>query len=445
MKGVQIFLCLAVVLAMATASDMCNFQYSVPKFGGSCEPMGGMDPELEDRVIRLRGGVEGIKVIGDANVALTKELHMVIGRTKFDQQEASQQLEVLAVQIRNLEAFLNVMHDEPVDDAVDDAEADNEHSLRVSARDPNRLLRQALQEAEMKVRNMTHFMLENARRHSMLRSSMEARIMQQHNRQQSVMSRVSVLEKQLAGLTSVHPHVIHPSSGATNHAFSDLVTKSVHASAMVSASIQISNARFDDLNLKFNDLAGPLAVEEHDMKQLYTDTLNMYTKLNDYQNDISTMETEILHLNSKWAGNIIQNLGQISTLQQRSATFQQQVQNVTTMLAGMTNTISIDETNIDSIKSTLDDLAHNVTTSLANLTRMNHSILGLENLPVVALAEVEENAKAEIQREMRVLQQLQQAIKGIQNILATFPVPTPAGSHHPRRAAPWYKHIICGD
>ncbi|OWF54102.1 hypothetical protein KP79_PYT15214 [Mizuhopecten yessoensis] len=440
----QIAVVVLLVVPIVIGSNVCSFHYNVPKTAGSCETIGGVDQDLEDKVSRLTGSSEGLKVISEANLAMTKELRTTANYAQQTQRKATQQLDSIATEIRSLKALLNVVYDEPVNAFDDMGEVENEdvRSYKANPRDPNKLLRQALQEAEMKVRNMTSFMTENARRQSITRTSMEMRIQQQQIRLQRAMNKLDSLEQQALRLSG-HPRVASPFFNNANQEFTDLVTMAIETSAAVGARKLVAIARNDDITAKISNILLPLTMEDRELNQIHADTLSLTISVDNYENDTSDLEYEIKTLNTKWSGNFLTILTKIPTFQQKVRSFERQVLNFAKNISTVSNTISQEETELNNIKNKLDQIAQDITGSLANINRTQQQVQNLDKLPIVALAEVEENAKAEIQREINVVKQLQQAVAGIQSILSTLPTPKPTGNHPRRRSiTPWQKSVL---
>lgn len=439
MAGLKIVFAVILMVPWISASNMCSFHYNVPKTGGSCQALGGVDQDLEDKVNGLTGSFEGLKAIREANTALTKELQTSVGYARQTQHTASQQLDSLATDIQSLKYLLNVLHDEP--DTSGDVDL---RSNRAVPADPNRLLRLALQDAEMKIRNMTSFMVESARRQSITRTSMEMRIQQQKQRLQRAMTKLHSLEQEVVVLGG-HPRVASPYFNTVEQDFVDLVNASITTSAAVAARALVATARNDDITVKIANVLLPLTAADRQLNQIHSDTLTLTLRVDAYENDTADLDYEIKSLNTKWSANLLQILTKIPIYQQNLKSFEQQVANFTRNVTGVSNTLSQEEADINSIKNQLDTLAQSVQASLLSINQTQAKVENFEKNPFVTLAEVENNAIAEIQRETNVIKQLQQAIKGLKTIVATLPTPTPATGNHPRRRSmtPWQRSVLC--
>ena len=260
--GIATFLLLAIG-DMTLASNSCSYIYKVPRSSGAaCDAKGGIDADLLDRVWSLKGGIQGIKLIGQANQDVMKNFQNQIKQVQQQYGQYSSVLVNLQKQITDLKMILNAVPDELGVDEIED-------SSRVArAVDPNKALRAALSMAEWKLINATMVLHDAEKKRQQLENTLEKRIKDHETRVQAVLSKIKNIENSISKIPAAAAMVGKPVSNAVQREIANLTNKVIGLLVDVNVMTRLSGNKASDLTKKLDTTKTPLAKSEKTVNDL---------------------------------------------------------------------------------------------------------------------------------------------------------------------------------
>lgn len=364
------------------SATTCNFDFAVPGVGPSCEMKGGLPSDLIDKYRELYGGVEGLKLVVNDRKGLRKILQDSLAKVQREQQIYSGDINRIEKDLQSVKFILGTF---PIGPGTD------KRSKR--ATDPLKSLRDALNDAEMKLTNLTRNVRDNARRQSMTISASEMQIQQQDIKLQTVLQKISDLEKKAAKLPGLS-QTSAVGAGVSSASFNvlwDIAT----ISAKVQATTEIIKARVADLKERIQEIDKPMQVRNkqyqdlnNDLKHLQSGVKQLSTEIGSFQQSYTSVKRNISQEFSNSNNTITQITKQVREVEKNASTKKLEVNQ-------KIQDLQQEKLTIQQAKTDLAQLKLNLTASLPEIKNHTADFAALkqDNLMVLGKLMSEEKAK----------------------------------------------------
>ncbi|CAG2191952.1 unnamed protein product [Mytilus edulis] len=367
------------------SANVCNFDFSIPNVGPSCEMKGGLPSDLIDKYHELFGGVEGLKLIVDDRKGLSKITQDQISKIQRDQQIYAQNINQIANEIQTVKHQLGIYPVAPEPIENEDDVRDSKISKR--AVDPYKALRAALQDAELKLANMTNNMNANARQQSIIFSTVEQRVQQQDLRLMTIIQKISDLEKLAAAL----PGSQQSQAGGISSPSFKTVMNIATISAKIQATTEIIQARVMDLNERLQQFKKPLQERSNNYQVLDSNLKRLQSGVTKLTSDSASLQLTY----NKFKSDVTKDLAPIL---QNINSDKQKYQKIDSDFNAVLTRIQKEEADIQNRKQTLQQASAQITQLKIQLPSLDHdlqnitsSINTMKQNPLVLLGHLKTN------------------------------------------------------
>lgn len=273
--GFSFFLLLGVA-HVVWGSNSCSYYYNVPKSPGtSCESKGGVDKDVEEKVWKLEGGLEGINFIAKANMDLVQTVQTAAGQ--FQSSQKMSNLDTLKQQVDGLKTVLMALP------------SGNQHPRAATPT----LQKEAteLSMAEWKLINISMEMTSNERTRSILISSMEKKLQAQEKKLTDLLNKIALLEsKILSHHRGKRAATTPPSQDAE---IANMTNKAINLRVEVLTMGKLQDKQLQDITKTVDGFKTPLADAKSDLQNLTASLSGVATRLMKVAGDSSNLQTDV--------------------------------------------------------------------------------------------------------------------------------------------------------
>ncbi|CAC5410493.1 unnamed protein product [Mytilus coruscus] len=382
------FITIAILLnciLLTNSATVCNFDFSIPNVGPSCEMKGGLPSDLIDKYHELFGGVEGLKLIVDDRKGLGKITQDQFSKIQRDQQIYAQNINQIANEIQTVKHQLGIHPVAPEPTENEDAVQDSKISKR--AVDPYKALRAALQDAELKLANMTNNMNANARQQSIIFSTVEQRVQQQDLRLMTILQKISDLEKLAAAL----PASQQSQTGGISSPSFKTVMNIATISAKIQATTEIIQARVMDLNERLKQFQKPMQERSKNYQDLDSNLKRLQAGVSKLTTDSASLQLTY----NKFKSDVTKDLAPIK---QNMNSDNQKYKTIDSDFNGVLTKIQNEEADLQKHKQLLQQASAQITQLKTQLPPLDHdlqnitsSINTMKQDPLVLLGHLKSN------------------------------------------------------
>lgn len=385
-------------------SSSCSYYYNIPRSpGGSCESQGGVDRDLEEKIWKLEGGIEGIKIIGKNSLDFVRTVQTTAGQFQASQQISD--LDSLQRQIDGLKSVLTALP------------TGNQHPRAAS---PTLQKESAeLSMAEWKLINITRELESNERSRSIVMSGMEQKLQAQEKKLTDLLNKIAILE---SNILSHHrgKRAATPPSQAVE--ISNMTSKAIDLRVEIRSIGNNEQKKLTELTKTIDGFKAPLADAKSDLQNLTSNLNGITNRLVKVVGDANQLQQTVQTVN--------RNLKpQLDQVKQDFRNLSEQIRNATSDYHTTLNDLAQKSRDVN--KNTADLATFNFTKFHndynylhMNVTVQHNDMNNLEKNPIVLIGKIDFDVKTFVFKSKGPVNQINRVLPILQRKFSTFQKPT---------------------
>lgn len=385
--GFYIWLLLGVARAV-WGSNSCSYYYNVPKSpGASCESQGGVDRDLEERIWKMEGNLEGIQMIGKASLDLVQTV-----QTTAAQFQGSQQMSNLDTLKKQMDGLKTVLMSLPTG---------NQHPR--AAKPTLQKEAAELSVIEWKLINVTIEMTANERSRSILTSSMEKKLQAQEQKLTDLLNKIALLESKIVSHHRGKRAAPNPSSQAAE--ISNMTDKTINLRVEVLSLGKIEQRKLLDLTKTIDGLKKPLADAKSDLQNL-TSVNGVGTRIAKVAMGSSQLQTDVRTVNANIKPKLDQVVKEYHNLSEQLRNATSDYTTAMNDMAQKVRDMNQNEQDVTKLKKDLLTYSNSISYLHMNVTAQHQDMVKLETNFIVLIGKVDFDVKTFDLKAQKSLQQI---------------------------------------
>lgn len=410
--GFYIWLLLGVARAV-WGSNSCSYYYNVPKSpGASCESQGGVDRDLEEKIWKMEGNLEGIQMIGKASLDLVQTV-----QTTAAQFQGSQQMSNLDTLKKQMDGLKTVLMSLPTG---------NQHPRAVKST----LQKEAkeLSTIEWKLINVSMEMTANERSRSVLISSMEKKLQAQEQKLTDLFNKIALLESKIVSHHRGKRAAPNPSSQAAE--ISNMTDKTINLRVEVLSLGKVEQRKLQDLTKTIDGLKKPVDDAKADLQNLTSSLNGVGTRIMKVAMGSSQLQTDVRAVNANIKPKLDQVVKEYHNLSEQLRNATSDYTTAMNDFAKKVRDMNQNEKDVTKLKKDFLTYFNSVSYLGMNVSAQHQDMVKLEQNFIVLIGKVDFDVKTFDLKAQKSLQQITRVIPVLQkrfNLLSNKPTTVASG------------------